>query len=326
MRRLPGEDARLGRRHGRGWEASSAIDSANYTYHYNEHRISRIWPDWVPDTSKRVEEPMSPLTASTSAAELALALFGLKDQVAVITGAAAGLGRELAIGFAIAGAKVVAADINGKGVMQTADYITERGFNVHAIEADVASESSVISLFERTQEEAGNVSILINNAAIYPFTALEDLSADEWDKVQDIDLRGAFLCTREAIIHMRRNGTRGSIVNISSIAAIHPAIGGLAHYAAAKAGMLGLTRQTAYEVAKDGINVNALVPSGMLTQTRHSATADVLWHGMVADSSRYLLGEAEPWKLVPPVLFLAGPGAAHITGEYLTADGGLSLS
>jgi NAD(P)-dependent dehydrogenase (short-subunit alcohol dehydrogenase family) len=269
---------------------------------------------------------MNPLQDSSSSEELFAALFGLDGQTAVVTGAAAGLGREIATGLAIAGASVALADIDLEAAEIASAAVRSRGHRAQAFEADITSERSVVDLFERVSTDVGPPSILVNNAGIYPLTPLVDMTVEEWDRVQHINLRGAFLCTREAVRRMRRAGQGGRVINISSMAAVHPALDGQTHYAASKAGLVGLTMTSAHETAADGININVILPGGVLTETRATSSGDPSWTGPAADIARFLLGPAPPWKHVVPVLFLAGPGAAHMTGQSMIVDGGFQLS
>jgi len=254
-------------------------------------------------------------------------MFGLAGEVAVITGGGAGLGKEIARLLSGAGAGVVVADIRPEVAESTAAELRSAGRAALAVAADVTDEASVIALFKRVDDELGGATILVNNAGIYPNRMLVDMSVEEWDRVQSINLRGAFLCSREAVRRLQARRRPGRIVNISSIAAVHPALMGNTHYTASKAGVTMLTKTLALEVAADGILVNAVMPGGIMTETRQARMDDAAtWSGPATQPGRFLLGVAHPSKHAAAVLFLASPCASHITGQTLVADGGFLIS
>lgn len=270
---------------------------------------------------------MNPVDAARSPAELLLSLFGLEGQIAIITGGGAGLGSDLSLMFAGAGAHVITADLNEEAAKQIAATITERGGKATGMRVDVTDEASVLALFDYTKTTFGGADILINNVGAYPNKPLLEMSVDDWQFVQDVNLKGTFLCTREAVRQMKDCGKRGRIVNISSIASLHPALHGNAHYCASKGGVNMFSKEVALEAAEFGINVNVLAPGGVMTETRAKRVASAAtWRGPATDSSRFLLGTAPPWKHAAGALFLASPGAAHITGQVLVADGGFLIS
>lgn len=248
------------------------------------------------------------------------AMFGLAGEVAVVTGAGAGLGKEIASLLARAGAAVVIADMRADAAETVAGELRGRGHNALAIEAGVA-EQSVLALFTRVEEELGGVTILVNNAGIYPNQLLVDMSVTDWDRVQSINLRGAFLCSREAVRSLQTRRRDGRIVNISSIAALHAPLIGDTSYTASKAGLTGFTKALALEVATDGIRVNAVLPGGVMTETRPTGLT-----GPATQPGRFLLGVAPLSKHAAAVLFLASPAASHMTGETLVVDGGFLIS
>jgi NAD(P)-dependent dehydrogenase (short-subunit alcohol dehydrogenase family) len=251
-------------------------------------------------------------------------MFDLTGRSAVVTGGGAGLGREIAVLLAEAGASVVVADIDVTAAEQTAKEI---GPAVRAHRTDVTDEQSILELFGFLDTEFGGVDILVNNAGIYPNRLIEDMTVQDWDAVHSVNLRGPALCAREAVRQMRNHGRGGRIINISSIAAAHPALTGNTHYASSKAGLNMFTKALALEVAPDGITVNAVMPGGVLSETRKKRMGDAPnWAGPATDSSRFLLGLGAPAKHAAPVLFLAGPGADHITGQTLVVDGGFLIS
>ena len=254
-------------------------------------------------------------------------MFGLVGEVAVITGGGAGLGKEIAAMLSGAGAAVVVADVRADVAESAAAELRSAGRTALAVTADVTDEASVIKLFERVEHELGGATILVNNAGIYPNRMLVDMSVEDWDRVQSVNLRGTFLCSREAVRGLQARHRGGRIVNISSIAALHPALLGNTHYTASKAGVTMLTKTLALEVAADGILVNAVLPGGIMTETRQARMDDAAtWAGPATQPGRFLLGVAHPSKHAAAVLFLASPCASHITGQTLVVDGGFLIS
>jgi len=157
---------------------------------------------------RRWEVDVNPLDSAETAADLLQSLFGLEGKVVVVTGGGTGLGRETARLFAGAGATVIVADLDVSKARHVAD------------------EASVAALFEIVRDELGGATIFVNNARIYPIKPLLEISAEDWSRVLDNNLKEAFLCTRAAVIQMQAGGRGGRIVNISSIASVHPALKG----------------------------------------------------------------------------------------------------
>ena len=259
--------------------------------------------------------------------DVLLSMFDLTGRTAIVTGGGAGLGFEISILLSRAGATVVVADVDLAAAEKTVKEITADGGSARAVRTDVSDEESVLALFEVLESDFDGVDILVNNAGIYPNKPIEDLTAADWDKVHSINLRGPFLLTREAVKQMRAHQRGGRIVNISSIASMHPALLGNTHYASSKAGLNMLTKALALEVAKDGITVNAVCPGGVMSETRKERMTDTVnWGGPATDSSRFLLGLGAPVKHAAPVLFLASPAGGHITGQTIVVDGGFLIS
>src|SRR5437588_4227996 len=244
-----------------------------------------------------------------------------ENKVALVTGAGAGMGLATAKAFAEAGASVVLADIQEEGVRAEASHLEASGRKALALGCDVSDDGQVASLIERTVSSFGRLDAAFNNAGVMQRRAdTADLSLDEWDRVLAINLRGVFLCMKYELRQMLQQGS-GTIVNCSSIGGV---IGnpGLAAYAAAKHGVLGLTRSAALEYAARGIRINAVCPGTIKTPMVHS---------MIGGDSKVLAemvkGEpigrlGEPEEIAAVVLWLSSPGASFVIGHPLLVDGG----
>lgn len=251
-------------------------------------------------------------------------IFNLTGKVAVITGAAQGLGRQVARLFAQVGARVVIADLNLEAAQATAADIGADGGIAMACGVNVAEADSVAALFAAIDSRFAQVDILVNNAAHRAKAEFLDMSVAQWDSMQQVTLRGTFLCAREAIRRMKARGQGGSIVNISSVGAVHPTLWGInVHYDAAKAGVDSLTRSLASEFAGDAIRVNSLLPGGMSSEGGHNISTSYKIRGPMVGPGRIGLGRvADPMEVAQVALFLASPAASYVTGQILAADGG----
>jgi len=238
----------------------------------------------------------------------------LKDRVAIVTGGAQGIGRAIAEKFAEEGASVLIADINGEGATAAAESLpTASGMTV-----DVSDPAAVQAMVEAAVERFGRLDILVNNAAIVPFTAWDDIDFAEWRRIMSVNLDGVFLTCRAASDEMRKAGY-GRIVNIASnvIVAGTP---NLAHYVASKGGVFGFTRALATELGKYGITVNAIAPG--LTETEGVMASP---HAEAFDFVQMLQSiprRAVAADIAPAVAFLASEEARWITGSMLVVDGG----
>ena len=244
----------------------------------------------------------------------------LTGEVAVITGAAGGLGRSFALAFASAGAAVVVADRNETGAAAVADEISSHGGQALAVAVDVTQMSSVVAMAERALAWAGSLSILVNNAAIYagierkPFWELEEA---EWDRVMAVNLKGAWLCAKALFPAMQQRG-RGKIVNVAS-ATVFSGSPLWAHYVASKGALIALTRSMAREAGDYGITVNALAPGFTLTDASLGLMTDATNYGVNRGA---LKRASHPEDMVGAAIFLASPASDFITGQTLIVDGG----
>lgn len=254
-------------------------------------------------------------------------LFRLDGRVAVVTGAASGLGHSIAAGLASFGAIVVGGDINDAGLEATVQRVRAEGGTAVGYRCDVSDEASVEAMFARVDSEFGRVDILINDAFTPPTRVVpEGFALDDWERSLRVNLTGYFLCARAAGRRMIERGQGGSVVNISSIAGSSGMGRGNFVYSVAKHGVIGLTRELAIEWARHGIRVNAVQPSQFQTpalktwiegQPDPEAFTKNLLRGVPLDR----LGDPD-LDMVGPVVFLASDAAAMVTGVVLPVDGG----
>jgi len=238
-------------------------------------------------------------------------------KVVVVTGSARGIGRRIAERFAAAGATVVICDLEQTAVDETARQI---GHGAVGIKANVTSSDDIAALIDGTVDRYGRLDVLVNNAGITRDTLLMRMSEADWDMVLDINLKGAFLVTKTAARVMMKQRS-GRIVNISSIVGL-TGNAGQANYSASKAGLIGLTKSAAKELAPRGITVNAVAPGFIETEM----TAAMPPAAREAFLARVLISRpGTPDDVASAVLFLASDDAAYITGQVLTVDGGLTV-
>ena len=246
----------------------------------------------------------------------------LKGKVAIVTGAAQGIGRAIAKGIRNEGAVVVVADLQGNKAQELAEQLTATEAEAYGLEVDVSEETSVQRLARETLGRYGRVDILVNNAGIYPIAPVTEMTEKEWDRVLETNLGGNFLCSRAFVPTMRAQKS-GRIISIASAIAFYGARGG-AHYAASKAGIIGFVKALAREVARDRITVNAICPGITDTELpRGHRTEKELQERF----QRNPLGRTmKPEDLVGPVLFLVSDAASYITGQSLSVNCGTYMS
>jgi 3-oxoacyl-[acyl-carrier protein] reductase len=244
----------------------------------------------------------------------------LAEQVALVTGASRGIGAVIAQRLAQDGARVaVNYQSSEAAATRVARLISEAGGEAAVMSGDVSKEEDADALVKSVIEQWGRIDILVNNAGITRDRLLLRMTPEDWDRVLEVNLRGAFLCTKHVMPHLIRR-RQGRVVNISSVVGIggNP---GQANYAASKAGLIGFTKAVAREVASRNITVNALAPGfidtgGMVDQMTEEARKTVL--GRIP-MERF--GSAD--DVAEAVSFLCGPGAGYITGQVITIDGGM---
>lgn len=246
--------------------------------------------------------------------------MSLEGKVAVVTGAARGLGRAIALKLARDGTSVSAWDLNREGVEETSRLIREAGGKAIAVACNCADAGEIAAAVERTHAELGPIAILVNNAALSPFKAFEDITEEIWDSLMAVNMKGPFLCCKAAIPDMLKAGW-GRIINISSSSAqagspFH------AHYAASKGGVIGLTKGLAMEYAARGITVNNVPPGFVDTEGMRESPVDADKFAPMTPMKR----PGRPQNIAAAVAFLASEEADYITGHTLSVNGGRYLN
>src|SRR5271156_3487166 len=248
-------------------------------------------------------------------------MFSLRDKVALLTGASQGIGRETALALAEAGAKVAAAARNEEKLSTLVNEIVAAGGEAIAIRMDVAEPEQIKAGFKQVLEKYGRLDILVNNAAITRDGLALRMKQDDWDAVIRTNLTGAHLCTQQALSTMMR-ARAGRIINIASVVA-QMGNAGQSNYVAAKAGLIGLTKAIAMEIASRNVTVNAVAPGFIETPM-----TDVLAEKVKEElKTRIPLGRmGTPRDVAAAIVFLASDEAGYITGHVLDVNGGLYLA
>ena len=246
----------------------------------------------------------------------------LKGKVAIVTGAARGLGRAYAEALASEGAAVVAADINDCG--DTVAAIEAAGGRAVACALDVSDSDSCAVMAALAAETYGRIDILINNAALYAGlrgARFENLDEHQWDQVMQVNIKGTWLTSRAAVAHMRANGG-GSIINIASLAAVFGLPYGL-DYVASKAAVIGMTRGMARELGPDHIRVNAVAPSAVMTEGTEEFFGEKFEKAKSVIASNQLISRnLETEDLTGTIVYLASDASRFVTGQTHMVDGG----
>lgn len=244
----------------------------------------------------------------------------LAEKRVLVTGAAGGIGREMALGFAVEGAYVLVADLNGDGAEQTAQMIREQGGQAHSATVDVTSAESCAALAETAEQHLGGLDVLINNAAAFagldraPFWELDE---GDWDKILSVNVKGLWLVSR-ACTPLLRAAAEGAIVNMAS-ATVHSGSPMWLHYVASKGAVIAMTRAMAKELGKDNVRVNALAPGLVLTDAVTDLFDDAASYGV----DRLALGrQAEAKDIVGGALYFASDLSGFVTGQTMIIDGG----
>ena len=247
----------------------------------------------------------------------------LTGKVAIVTGAAQGIGEAIAMRLASEGATIVVNDVNIEKANQVADEIKNQGGRAIAFKADVANRAEVQNLTKNTMEDFKAIHILVNNAGITRHAPLPEMIEEDWDAVLDVDLKGVFNCIQAVSSYMIEQ-RYGKIINISSVAGMGHGMIGMANYAAAKGGVIQLTKIAARELGPYGINVNSIAPGIIITNILTTRRSKEEVERLIEERKRVaVLGRVgEPEDVANLALFLASDDANFITGQVIRTDGG----
>lgn len=244
----------------------------------------------------------------------------LKDKVAIITGAANGIGLAAAHRFAEEGAKVVLADYDAEaGAVQEVE-LNKLGYEVKFIQVDVANRASVDALIEQTISNFGQINILVNNAGITRDAMLTKMTEDDFSNVLNVNITGVFNCTQAVVPHLIKQG-HGKIINTSSVSGVYGNVG-QTNYAASKAAIIGMTKTWAKELGRKGINVNAVAP-GFTSTAMVAKMPEAIISQMKSIVSLQRLGD--PRDIANAYLFLASEESSYVHGHVLQVDGGIMM-
>jgi NAD(P)-dependent dehydrogenase (short-subunit alcohol dehydrogenase family) len=246
-------------------------------------------------------------------------LFSLQGKVAIVTGAAQGIGREIALGFAQYGADIVAVDLNDERLQTLKNEIETQNRRCLVLNVDLIHLDQIDRMVEATVKSMGRIDILANIAGVNVHKAAEEMTEKEWDFVLDINLKALFFCCRAVGKVMLQQGS-GRIINMSSSFGV-VGFGGRTAYAASKAAVSNLTKTLALEWSAKGINVNAIAPGPVWTEARHQLFSDPEFYGNLLKKVP-INRTAKPAEIVGPAIFLAGEASSFVTGATLLVDGG----
>lgn len=244
----------------------------------------------------------------------------VQGKVALVTGASRGIGRSISLVLAAQGAKIVAAATDQQAIAAFVEELKAAGTEAVAVAANVTQKAEVEELVKVAKETFGRIDILVNNAGITRDALLLRMKDEDWDAVLDVNLKGAFLCSR-AVAKLMSKQRSGRIINIASVVG-QMGNAGQANYCASKAGLMGLTRSNAREMAKRNITVNAVAPGFIATAMTAALTEDVRQE-LTAQIPLERLGSAE--DVANLVLFLASDLAGYITGQVIGVNGGMYM-
>lgn len=248
----------------------------------------------------------------------------LKDKVAIVTGAAKGIGWGIAKVFLQEGAKVAVVDWDEKTGKQAVEDFKKQGGEAVFIECDVSNERQVKSMVEKAVQAFGRLDVLVNNAGVGIYKPVLETSSDDWDKCLGVNLKGVFLCSKYALPHIQKAG-KGAIVNISSVHS-HATVNGVAPYAASKGGITALTRNMAIDYGP-AVRVNSIAPGWVLTpliQGIFDSYADPAGQQKAVEQRQVMKRIGRPEDIGQAAAFLASDEADFITGTQLFVDGGLT--
>lgn len=246
----------------------------------------------------------------------------LEAKIAIVTGGGRGIGRAVALAFASQGARLVVSDVDLEPAQEVASEIVSNGGKALAMKTDVAKRTDVQEMVEATLKEFGQVDILVNNAGNFNGAMLHKMTEDQWDNVVDVHLKGTYLCTQAVARNMMERKT-GRIINVTAFAGERGNLGSI-NYAAAKSGIIGITKAAAKELARFQINVNCVAPGMTRTRMSEILFTDPKFRDMYM--KEVPLGRfTEPEEVANTFVFFASSDSSYITGQVLNVDGGLCI-
>jgi NAD(P)-dependent dehydrogenase (short-subunit alcohol dehydrogenase family) len=242
-----------------------------------------------------------------------------------------GIGFAISYRLAEAGATIAIVDTNSERSQQARQELSNYGYRTICIKCDVSKEDEVQDMVKAAEGEVGGIDILVNNAGIYPRVLMAEMSGEDFEQVMAVNLKGAFLCSREVSRQMIQQRRGGCIINIASIDAVHPSSKGLSAYDASKGGVLSLTKSMALELGQHDIRVNAIAPGGIMTESMISnvtgsstAKGKAELKAFMARMALGRMGDADDVGRV--AIFLASDLASYMTGSLIVVDGGYLIS
>lgn len=244
----------------------------------------------------------------------------VQDRVALITGASRGIGRSISLALAAQGAKIVAVDVDLQATEEFVAELKAKGTEAVAVQGNVTVAADVEQMVKIAKETFDRIDILVNNAGITRDALLFRMKDEDWDAVLDVNLKGAFLCTR-AVSRLMSKQRHGRIINIASVVG-QMGNAGQANYCASKAGLMGLTRSNARELAKRNITVNAVAP-GFIATAMTEALPEEKRQELAAQIPLARLGSAD--DIANTVVFLASDNTGYITGQVIGVNGGMYM-
>ena len=249
-------------------------------------------------------------------------MLSLEGKAATVTGGAMGIGQGISFRLAQAGANITVADINSQAGNQTVEQIKSIGADAQFVRADTSNVSDADKAVEATVKAFGRMDILVNAAGVYPFTKVMEITEEAWDRVFDINTKGAFFFSKAAAQGMIKSGNGGKIINIASVGAISPT-GVLTHYDSSKSAVIMITKAMALELGKYDISVNAIAPGAIVTPGTENRLGGDRGDFLATNLPLKRLGK--PDDIAKAVLFLVSTAADYMTGSVIVVDGGRLL-